>query len=175
MNTTPPPLPGSQWTVAAEPVDGPDAVVLLRAYYTDIVDRFHRLHGGRAATAADVDAAMAAEPSGHLAPPGGVFLVARGPDGPAGCAGVHLLEAGTAELARVYVAPRARRGGLGGRLLAAAERAAAGTLRAGRLRLDTRDDLVEAQAMYRRHGYAEIPAYHDLPYADRFFEKRLTS
>ena len=71
---------------------------------------------------------------------------------------MHLLEAGTAELARVYVAPRARRGGLGGRLLAAAERAAAGTLRAGRLRLDTRDDLVEAQAMYRRHGYAEIPA-----------------
>ncbi|MEK8105288.1 GNAT family N-acetyltransferase [Micromonospora sp. M12] len=30
---------------------------------------------------------------------------------------------------------------------------------ADRIRLDTRDDLVEARALYARHGYVEIPAY----------------
>src|SRR5205085_8818400 len=33
------------------------------------------------------------------------------------------------------------------------------------LRLDTRDDLVEACALYARHGYSEIPAYSRRPYA----------
>ncbi len=74
---------------------------MLRAYFTEIVDRYHRLHDGRAGTAAEVDNALAAEPSGHLAPPGGVFLVARHRGEPAGCAGVHLLAPDTAELARV--------------------------------------------------------------------------
>ncbi len=173
MNPTPPRTERA-WSVAAEPVGSPDSAALLHAYYTEIVDRYVRLHEGRAATGADVEDAMTSEPSGHLAPPGGLFLVARHEGRPAGCAGVHLLEPGTAELARVYVAAGSRRGGLGSRLLAAAEDAARRTLGAVRLRLDTRADLVEARAMYLRHGYAEIPAYNDWPYADHFFEKRLT-
>lgn len=173
MNSTTP-RAGHRWTIAPEPVGDPASAALLRAYYTEIVGRYVRVHEGRAATAAEVDAAMAAEPSGHLAPPGGVFLVARHEGAPVGCAGVHLLEAGTAELARVYVAARARRDGLGSGLLRAAEDAAREVLGAGRLRLDTRADLVEARVMYGRRGYTEIPAYHDGQYADHFYEKRLT-
>jgi ribosomal protein S18 acetylase RimI-like enzyme len=41
------------------------------------------------------------------------------------------------------------------------------------IRLDTRADLVEARALYARHGYVEIPAYSHGPYAEHWFEKRL--
>ena len=41
-----------------------------------------------------------------------------------------------------------------------------------RIRLDTRADLVEARALYARHGYVEIPAYSHGPYAEHWFEKR---
>jgi GNAT superfamily N-acetyltransferase len=169
--TTSPGAPAA--TVTPEPVGAAGSAALLLAYYTEIVGRYVRLHEGRQARADEVAEAMAAEPSCHLAPPGGEFLVARLPGGPAGCAGVHLLDAGTAELARVYVAPWARRCGLGSRLVTAAEEAAV-RLGARRLRLDTRADLVEARTMYARRGYAEISAYHDGRYADHFFEKRLT-
>lgn len=167
------PQGGPAFAVAPEPVGAADSAALLLAYYTEIMGRFVRLHEEQPPCADDVAEAMAAEPSGHLAPPGGVFLVARLHGTPAGCAGVHLLDAGTAELARVYVTPPARRGGLGSRLLGAAEEAA-GLLGAVRLRLDTRADLVEARTMYARRGYTEISGYHDGRYADHFFEKRLT-
>ncbi|MEH0973839.1 hypothetical protein V6U77_22190 [Micromonospora sp. CPCC 205546] len=58
--------------------------------------------------------------------------------------------------------PARRRGGAG---------RAAGV---DRIRLDTRGDLVEARALYARHGYREIPAYHDGPYAEHWFEKVLS-
>lgn len=32
--------------------------------------------------------------------------------------------------------------------------------------------LHEAQALYRRNGYREVPAFNDEPYADHWFEKR---
>ncbi|MFD0597980.1 hypothetical protein ACFQZ4_41665 [Catellatospora coxensis] len=39
------------------------------------------------------------------------------------------------------------------------------------LRLDTRDDLVEARALYARCGFAEVPAFNDAPYAHHWFAK----
>src|SRR5690606_40443741 len=41
------------------------------------------------------------------------------------------------------------------------------------LQLDTSRHLIEAQTLYLRNGYKEIPAYNDNPYADHWFEKRL--
>ena len=41
------------------------------------------------------------------------------------------------------------------------------------LRLDTNKVLKEAQAMYRREGYAEINSFNDNPYAHHWFEKKL--
>jgi hypothetical protein len=41
------------------------------------------------------------------------------------------------------------------------------------IRLDTNPVLLEAIAMYRRSGYADIERYNDNPYAGLWFEKRL--
>jgi hypothetical protein len=42
------------------------------------------------------------------------------------------------------------------------------------VRLDTNGTLGEAIAMYERAGYRSIERYNDNPYAEAFFEKRLT-
>jgi hypothetical protein len=43
----------------------------------------------------------------------------------------------------------------------------------GLLRLETNRGLHEAQALYRRSGYREVPAFNDEPHADHWFEKRI--
>ena len=57
-------------------------------------------------------------------------------------------------------------------LIAAVEAYAVGG-GATRIRLDTRSELVEARALYARHGYREIPAFTSGPYAQHWFEKAL--
>jgi ribosomal protein S18 acetylase RimI-like enzyme len=42
-----------------------------------------------------------------------------------------------------------------------------------RMRLDTRDDLVEARRLYARQGFREVAAFNEEPYADHWFEKKL--
>ena len=77
-----------------------------------------------------------------------------------------------AEIKRMWVAPAARRRGLGRRLLAALEDAA----RAAGHRhvvLDTSSGQPEALAMYRALGYLEVPDYNGNPYAAHWFEKAL--
>ncbi len=91
---------------------------------------------------------------------------------PVGTVGVHLLDAATAELNRVFLRVDMRGRGGGAVLLAAAEDAAR-TLGAGRIVLDTRHDLVEARALYARHGYAESEPHNNGPYADHWFSKVL--
>ena len=83
-------------------------------------------------------------------------------------------DARTVELTRVFVRPALRGTGGGARLLAAVEEAARG-LGAGRIVLDTRLDLVEARALYTRHGYAEIPAYSAGPYAEVWYARELAA
>jgi GNAT superfamily N-acetyltransferase len=70
----------------------------------------------------------------------------------------------------MYVADRARRRGLGRRLLEELESAA---LASGRtvLRLDTRGDLIEARRLYATHGYREVHAFNNSPYAQHWFAK----
>ncbi|MCH6162102.1 GNAT family N-acetyltransferase [Streptomyces marispadix] len=162
------------WTINPEAVGDEDAVALHRAYLDEVVSRYY----GRPATREEVDEELAGMSAAEITPPRGVLLIARERDSggsaalAAACAGVRLLTPVIAELKRVWVRPEARRHGLGSRMLAAAEQAAAG-LGATTMRLDTRSDLVEARRLYARHGYAEIDPYHDDPYAEHFFEKRL--
>ncbi|MFI7103070.1 GNAT family N-acetyltransferase [Streptomyces sp. NPDC050161] len=165
-------MPDAPWTLAAEPPGSPDAAALLRDYYTEVADRYYELHERRRSTSEEIEQGLAEYPSDCLAPPHGVLLVARHGGTAVGCAGVRLLDVRTAELKQMYVRPGGRGLGVAARLLAAAERAASG-LGAERIRLDTRLDLVEAVALYRRHGYAEIAPYHVDPYAEIFFEKRI--
>ncbi|MET8527825.1 GNAT family N-acetyltransferase [Micromonospora sp. NPDC005172] len=157
-----------QWVTGAVRPDHPDATLLLREYMTEMVVRYHC----RPDLPGEVDAALAEMPSDDLTYPGGLLLIAhRGAD-LAGCAGLRW-HADWAELTRVFVRSAHRGAGGGAALLAAVERRAraAGV---DRIRLDTRSDLVEARALYARHGYVEIPAYSQGPYAEHWFEKRLT-
>ncbi|MBT2383679.1 GNAT family N-acetyltransferase [Streptomyces sp. ISL-11] len=175
-HTTDTPSVGPAWSVAPRSVRSADAAALLREYLTDVADRWYVLHEGRNVTPEEIERHLAEDPSDDLAPPDGVFLVARHGDGPAGgCVGLRRLDARTAELKRMYV--RAAHRGLGGApaLLAAAE-AAARAWGAGRIVLDTRKDLVEAIALYTRHGFAPVPRYNtaeDNPYAEVWLAKEL--
>lgn len=140
----------------------------LWAYIADVVSRYH----GRAATDSEIVAAIDEDPSDDLAPPDGLFLVARRRSEPIGCVGLRLLPGSIAELKRLFVAPAARGCGLGSRLVGRIEQLA---LEHGRttMRLDTRSDLVEARSLYASLGYREVPAFNTGRYAEHWFEKTL--
>jgi ribosomal protein S18 acetylase RimI-like enzyme len=38
------------------------------------------------------------------------------------------------------------------------------------LRLDTRNDLIEARALYSKLGFQEVPAFNEGPYAQHWFQ-----
>ncbi|WP_308258292.1 GNAT family N-acetyltransferase [Saccharothrix obliqua] len=152
------------WTVQPAPPDGPVARRLVRTYLTDIIGRYH----GRPATPAEVDQAIADDPTDDLR----AFFVGALAGVPAGCAGFRLVTSETAELKRLFVHSDARGTGGGAALLAAVEEAAV-SVGASAIRLDTRADLVEARALYARHGYREVPPFNSDRYADHWFEKRL--
>jgi GNAT superfamily N-acetyltransferase len=72
----------------------------------------------------------------------------------------------------MFVRPEARGTGVAALLLAAAEQRARAD-GAAVIRLSTRNDLVEACALYATHGYQEIPPYGDDPLAEHWLEKKL--
>lgn len=164
------------WTVAPEAVDSPAAAALWRAYYTEVSDRYYLLHEGRRTAPDELEREVAAETGDDLRAPTGVLLVARYGGEPAGTAGVRLMGdmsgISTAELKRVFVREEMRGRGGAGLLLAAAEDAAR-ALGAGRLILDTRLDLVEARALYARHGYEESEPFTERKYAECWYAKKL--
>jgi GNAT superfamily N-acetyltransferase len=132
-------------------------------YFEELAARFDGgFDPGRGGAAGDRD----------MAPPSGLFLVARRAADPVGCAGLKLHPGNWAEIKRMWVAPSARGSGLARRLLRALE-AHARKAGATKVRLDTNGALKEAQALYRREGFAEIPRFNDNPYAHHWFEKVL--
>ncbi|MEV5610437.1 GNAT family N-acetyltransferase [Streptomyces sp. NPDC052225] len=162
----------TSWTVAPEPFDSAVAAALWRAYYTEVSDRWYLLHEGRTTDPAELERGVASESGSQLAPPTGQLLVGRYEGEPAGTAGVRLVDDRTAELTRVYVREELRGTG-GASLLVAAAEDAARALGAEVIRLDTRDDLVEARALYARLGYEETPPHNDDAYAEHWFSKKL--
>jgi DNA-binding MarR family transcriptional regulator/GNAT superfamily N-acetyltransferase len=136
----------------------PDARFCLRAYFTELAERFDGgFDPGRSISADDAE----------LTPPAGLLLVATLHGEPVGCGA-------PAELKRMWVAPAARGLGLGRRLLSCleAEAAASG---AHAVRLETNHTLTEAIGLYRASGYQEVAAFNDEPYAHHWFEKTLDS
>lgn len=107
-----------------------------------------------------------------LRPPLGAFLVARLEGAPVGCCGLKGNGSADGEIKRLWVSDSARGQGLATRLMAEAE-SRARALGMTRLRLDTNRTLTAAIAMYRSHGWTEIPAFNDEPYAHHWFEKAL--
>jgi DNA-binding MarR family transcriptional regulator/GNAT superfamily N-acetyltransferase len=152
-------------TLDAVDPDHPDAEHCLRSYFTELQERFET----------GFDPARSLLPdAGELRPPHGLFLVARLHGEPVGCAGLKLPPGAPAEIKRMWVAPHARKLGLGRRFLAELEARAA---QHGRdvLRLDTNKALTAAISLYHSYGFQEIPAFNDEPYAHHWFEKRITT
>ena len=97
-------------------------------------------------------------PGKYSPPEGGLFLAFT--DGsPAGCVAVRSLGAdGAAELKRLYVRPAARGKNLGLALTKTAiQRARDAGCRV--IRLDTLPSMGDAQRLYRKLGFKEIPPY----------------
>ncbi|MFE7272202.1 GNAT family N-acetyltransferase [Streptomyces sp. NPDC057623] len=160
------------WTITPEPPDSPTAAALWRAYYTEVSDRYYLLHEGRRTAPDELEREIAARTGDELRPPSGQLLVARHDGVPAGSAGVRLLTPETAELTRVFL-HEPMRGKGGAPLLVQAAEAAARTLGATRMILDTRHDLTEARALYTRLGYQETPPHNNDTYAEHWFTKPL--
>ena len=149
----------SMITIAPEDPVSADARWCLGHYFAELAERFEE----------------AFDPTKTLpTAPDDLFLLARFDGQPAGCGVLKHLDDDTGEILRMWV-DRAHRGlGIAGRILDALERQAAERGHR-KVRLYTNRSLDEAKAMYRARGYEEIPRYNDDPYANHWFEKRLSS
>jgi putative acetyltransferase len=116
---------------------------------------------------------------GQYGPPTGSLLLAlhRSPgesDEPIGCVGLRKLEKGICEMKRLYVRPGFREEGTGQALVEnlIADASAMGYLK---MRLDTLPIMRQAQGLYRRLGFVEIPPYLKNPTPNAIcFELALT-
>jgi DNA-binding MarR family transcriptional regulator/GNAT superfamily N-acetyltransferase len=148
----------SMVTIGRENPSSSDARWCLAHYFAELGDRFEEsFDPSRTLPALDLDA----------------FLIARLSGQPAACGVLRTLRPGVGEILRMWV-DRPHRGlGIGARMLEAleAEAVAAGH---GSVRLYTNRSLAEAKAMYRTRGYVEIERYNDDPYANHWFEKRVS-
>lgn len=95
---------------------------------------------------------------GDYAPPRGRLFLALAGGGIAGTVCLRPVDERTGEIKRLYVRPEFRGRGFGGRLvrLILAEAASAGY---SRIVLDTLPSMGEAQALYERLGFRDIPPY----------------
>ena len=114
--------------------------------------------------ASGIEADLAGLP-GRYGPPGGLLLLARVDDAPAGCVAYRTIDPGGCEMKRLYVRPDARGLGIGRGLVARAigEAADRGFRR---MLLDTSRQMPEAFGIYRSAGFREVPPYWDSPVPD---------
>jgi len=150
-----------------EPADaaGAEAQRLLAEYFAYLAGTFP--------DGFDPNAGSTTDDPGEMSPPRGIFLVVRDDDGTAvGCGGIKLLDADTAEIKRMWLHSSTRGRGLGALLLDALEGAARELGATGGV-LDTNATLEAALALYRLHGWREVAAYNDNPYATHWFAKEL--
>ena len=110
----------------------------------------------------------------EVRPGRGAFLVAYLGGIPVGCGAVRMLDDGTAEIKRMYVAPAFRQRGVARRVLETLEREAR-ELGLTRLMLETGTRQPEAIALYESAGYVARGPFgeYDASPLNMFFEKRL--
>jgi len=149
--------------ISPEPAGSATAKWCLQQYFDLLNERFEGGYTPANAQPAD---------SKDFTPPAGVFLVARALNKPVGCGALKSGGPGIGEIKRLWVSQSARGLGIGQNLLTALENQARefGLIT---LRLDTNKTLSEAQALYIKNGYIEVPPFNDDPYPDHWFEKKL--
>lgn len=113
------------------------------------------------------DEELAALPGCYALPRGGVWLAWL--EGmPAGCVALRPLGDTHSEMKRLYVRPAYAGQGLGRKL---AEAAVAGARERGyaAVRLDTLESMTAANALYKKLGFVQIPAYCENPLAGALY------
>lgn len=96
--------------------------------------------------------------SDEVTGPRGVFILARLDGEPVGCGAVRMLDAGRAEIKRMYVRPTAQGAGVGRAILAKLEDEAR-RRGATELVLEMGDDQPAARALYESWGLRPIPCF----------------
>jgi DNA-binding MarR family transcriptional regulator/GNAT superfamily N-acetyltransferase len=141
----------------------PDARYCLEQYFRELSTRFDNGFDPAKSNSASHQ---------EMTPPAGYFVLARLEGRPAGCGALKIGDGVTGEIKRMWTAPSAR--GLGV-ARAVIQRLEAVARRRGLqiIRLETNRALTEAQALYRKAGYREVPPFNNEPFAHHWFEKRL--
>jgi len=148
-----------------EPPDGPASRALWSEYQALLAERLD-------APVADPDHIFASPES--FTGPGCAWLVLYEGERPVACGGLRALDAGTAEIKRMFVTQDARGRGHARALLAELERRAAAAGRR-RVRLITTEVLREARRLYETAGYAVVATPREGARQDYEMEKRLPS
>ena len=145
-------------------MDEGDAAVLVQAMREEI----SAVYDGMDLDSPQMPKAGTAE----LGPPHGAFLVGYRDGAAICCGGVKRLDDRHCELKRMYVAPEARGGGVGRRLLRALENTAR-ELGYAVARLDTGPRQPSARHLYESDGYVPVANFNGNPVASFFGEKSL--
>ncbi len=147
----------------ADPASHP-ARWCVSQYFAELASRFEE--------GFDPDMSIPADDA-EVIPPRGVFLIASIDGEPVACGAVKSVSPGVGSIKRMWVAGSVRGLGIGRRMLAAVETHAR-DLGLTLLRIETNRALREAIDLYARSGYVEVAPFNADPYADHWFEKRLT-
>jgi GNAT superfamily N-acetyltransferase len=152
-------------TVRTVPADAPEVDALLDAYLAEREATFPSAQGAYT---------RKRTPAAEFVAPNGTFVVAYDGDLPVGCGGLRRIpddgDDVRFEVKHVFVSPAGRGSGVATTMMDALE-AAAGTLGATSVVLDTNDSLVAAGAMYRSRGYARVDPFNDNPNATAWYRK----
>lgn len=148
--------------IRVEPPTTRAAAYCLQSYFDELERRFENGFDPTRSIPADAT---------DLTPPRGYLALAERHGEPVGC-GALKVHREYGEIKRMWVAPSSRGHGIGARILEQLE-AIARKRRLRLLRLETNRALKEAQALYRKHGYREVPPFNAEPYAHHWFEKTL--
>jgi GNAT superfamily N-acetyltransferase len=153
---------GGNVSLREEPADGEAGASLLAAFDAEIATIYPDW---------DPTIGPSARPS-EFAPPAGCFVVAYQDGVAVAGGGFKRLDARTAEIKRMFVAPDARGRGVARLILRELERIA--TVGGYALvRLDTGPEQPHALALYESEHYHAIGDYNGNPFAAHWFEKPL--
>lgn len=141
-------IPMTELKIEVADIQSPEATALISALNAELSAAYADIPGANHFRL-DVD---------EVAPGRGAYMIARRSGVPVGCGAVRRIDAGTAEIKRMYVVPRERSSGVGRRIVEALEREAR-ALGVSRVVLETGTRQDAAIALYEKLGFQRIAAF----------------